>query len=795
MKETITKWLVWLFGIELPPTGEGVAWQLEGAWQYSRPITLLIILFAAAAAAYVIYFYFRERSSAGRFVRLFLSGLRMSLILLVLLVMLFELRLRFSRTSLPYLAFVVDESSSMELIDDFDDKKLNRRLAALASDAGLSGASRFNIVRGLLLADDGKAIDVLTHRYTLKFYTMADSDRRHSSDKSTLLAELKKLEAKHENSKLGASLRSILNDLRGTQPAAVVVATDGITTEGPTISETAAYARRKAVPLYVLGVGSDKKVRSLEFADLLVDDIVFVNDYVDFDIKLIPHGLQGRVIEIVLKNKQTGQILSRKEVTAGKDGSGQREHIAHRPTKTGTNEYVVEIVNLKDEIIGPASKVVQVEVLDDPIKVLLVQAYPSFEYKYLKHLLERDDTIDFNVVLQEADLEYAEDDRHALRVFPVSRDKLFEYDVLILGDVNVAYFSPSVMTNIADFVKVKGGGLLFVSGEQFAPADLSTTPLASLLPIDLDELIVPKSDEDFVDGFSARPSALGLMAPHMQLGDNRAETEAIWRNLPEFYWMVEAAKVQPWGDVLAEHPTRTGSHGQKLPLMVAAYVPPGKVLWHATDETYRWRFRIGDALFARYWVQAIRYLSRSKLRGTKGIELSVGKDAYQRGTAVDLRVRFFDERLAPATDDGVTVVVEGSGTKKRRIKLQRSPGSRAVFEGEATGLTVGNYAAWIAAPSLDNSARPERFAVTSPPGEKARKEMDAKDLKKAADRSRGRYFDVTTMDEMIDALPHGRPVKIATIPPEQLWNKWPVLTLFLFLLVAEWLLRKRKGML
>ncbi|MEE3219232.1 MAG: hypothetical protein VX257_03165, partial [Planctomycetota bacterium] len=105
MKETITKWLVWLFGIELPPTGEGVAWQLEGAWQYSRPITLLIILFAAAAAAYVIYFYFRERSSAGRFVRLFLSGLRMSLILLVLLVMLFELRLRFSRTSLPYLAF------------------------------------------------------------------------------------------------------------------------------------------------------------------------------------------------------------------------------------------------------------------------------------------------------------------------------------------------------------------------------------------------------------------------------------------------------------------------------------------------------------------------------------------------------------------------------------------------------------------------------------------------------------------------------------------------------------------
>jgi hypothetical protein len=795
MTEWFTRWLVWLFGIELPPAGEGVQWQLEGAWRYSRPVTLLIVIFGVAAAAYVIYFYFRERSSAGRFTRLFLSSLRLSLIALVLLVMLFELRLHFSRTSLPYLAVVIDESGSMEHVDDFDDEKLHKRLASLTSAAELSGTSRFDIARALLLADDGDAIDVLTRRYTLKFYTMADTDRRHPSDREALLAELKKLEATGENSKLGASLRGILNDLRGTQPAAVVIVTDGITTEGPTISEVAVYARRKAVPLYVLGVGSEMKIRSLEFSDLLVDDIVFVNDYVDFDIKLIPHGLQGRVIEIVLKDKQTGEILARKEITAEKDGTPQREQIAHRPTKVGTIDYVVEVVNLKEEVKGPRFKEAQVEVLDDPIKVLLVQAYPSFEYKYLKNLLERDDTIEFNVVLQEADIEYAEDDRHALRVFPVSRDKLFEYDVLILGDVNVAYFSPSVMSNIADFVKVKGGGLLFVSGERFSPGDVSATPLASLLPIDLDEVVVPRTDEDFQEGFSARPSVLGLMAPHMQLGDNRAETESLWRNLPEIFWMVEAPKVQPWGDVLAEHPTRTGNQGQKLPLMVSAYVPPGKVLWHATDETYRWRFRIGDALFARYWVQTIRYLSRSKLRGTKGIELKAGKDSYQRGTAVDLRVRFFDERLAPAADDGVTVVVEGDGTKKRRIKLQRSPGSRAVFEGEASGLTVGNYTAWIAVPSVDKSAPPERFAVTSPPGEKARKEMDVEDLKKAAERSRGRYFDVTTMDDLIDELPRGRPVKIATIPPEQLWNKWPVLTLFLFLLVGEWLLRKRMGML
>ena len=36
---------------------------------------------------------------------------------------------------------------------------------------------------------------------------------------------------------------------------------------------------------------------------------------------------------------------------------------------------------------------------------------------------------------------------------------------------------------------------------------------------------------------------------------------------------------------------------------------------------------------------------------------------------------------------------------------------------------------------------------------------------------------------------------IETLPPVPLWNKWPVLLLFLCLLSGEWLLRRKKGML
>jgi hypothetical protein len=48
---------------------------------------------------------------------------------------------------------------------------------------------------------------------------------------------------------------------------------------------------------------------------------------------------------------------------------------------------------------------------------------------------------------------------------------------------------------------------------------------------------------------------------------------------------------------------------------------------------------------------------------------------------------------------------------------------------------------------------------------------------------------------LLDDLPPGRQVPVESLPPLPLWNQWPLLLLFLVLLVTEWVLRKRKGML
>jgi hypothetical protein len=73
--------------------------------------------------------------------------------------------------------------------------------------------------------------------------------------------------------------------------------------------------------------------------------------------------------------------------------------------------------------------------------------------------------------------------------------------------------------------------------------------------------------------------------------------------------------------------------------------------------------------------------------------------------------------------------------------------------------------------------------------------MDSGELKRAAEETRGRFYQLADVGRLLDDLPPGHQVPIETLPPEVLWNRWWLLASFLGLIVSEWILRKRKGML
>ena len=349
------------------------------------------------------------------------------------------------------------------------------------------------------------------------------------------------------------------------------------------------------------------------------------------------------------------------------------------------------------------------------------------------------------------------------------------------------------MQNLVEFVTEKGGGVLFIAGELFNPLSYRGTPLELLLPIELADARNPTAVGTSVDAFRPELTLEGRSSPIFRFGDNEASSMEIWEQLPELFWYFEAPRKKPAALVLAEHPTAIGSDG-KLPLLLYHFVGAGKCMFHAFDDTWRWRFRAGDKYFGRFWVQTVRFLARSKLVGQRQAEVQTDRKRYQRGQPIQLRVRFPNPGLAPTSGD-VTVQVERRGQGPRKLALKLVPGTRNVFEGALPQAAEGEYEVRLLPPPiLEGPIATASFRVDAPVNEFERIEMNEPELIRAAEATGGKFYTPLDADSLLKDLRHPSKVPLDTDPPIPLWNTWPVLTLFLLLITAEWVFRKRKQM-
>lgn len=782
-------------GIETGP-GEGAVWSLESRWPLPPWATLLL---AVAAAAFVVGIYLREAPTVSLRRRMALAAIRLALLALAC-AMLAQVSLGVRRTGLPYVGVLVDDSASMGIVDRYDADRQAAIARRVEKAIGPTAPpSRWNLARTLLAERRGALVERLRTDYKPRLHLLSDLRRIEGDSTEAILGQLSGIQPQGPATRLGAGALALLDQLRGSAPAGVILLTDGINTDGPSLAEAAAVAARRGVPLLLVGLGSDQPVRDLELTDLLVDDVVFLGDVVSFEARLSATGFQGSRVAIVLRQADQGEVLARAEVTIGADGEPQSVRVPYRPTAAGRFEFVLEAIAQDDELQKENNVTAKrrVEVRNDKIRVLLVHAYPNYEFRFLRNMLGRDETIELATVLQQADPGYAEQDAAALRVFPVGREELFSYDVIVLGDANPALLSPTAIQNIADFVDQpgKGGAVVLLAGPRYMPSAWRETALEKLMPFPPDAVRLSDPDTPIERGFLVAPTEQGLALPAMQLGDTSAETAHIWRELPPLYWFAEIGSLRPGARVLAENPDRLMADGRPCPIFILQYVGAGKVLFHATDETWRWRYRAGDVYFARYWVQMLRFLARSKLiEQGRSATLSTDQSEYRLGESVRLRARFADDREAPAEDDGVTVVVEQPGGRSRRVVLRRSGNLRGTFEGDLSNLPTGNYHAWMAIPAVDRRATAVDFAVKPPAGEFERVRMDADAMRQAAKLSGGAFYTFEQASRLLERLPSGRQVPIETLPPKPLWNRPPVILLFLALLIAEWILRKLGGM-
>ncbi len=401
------------------------------------------------------------------------------------------------------------------------------------------------------------------------------------------------------------------------------------------------------------------------------------------------------------------------------------------------------------------------------------------------------------MLLFSADPEYALQDPYALSVFPAGKegpDGLYSYDVVILGDADPGSLNAAQMKNLVEFVTQKGGGLLFVAGENFNPLSYKRTPLEPLLPIQLADARNPVSAGQSINAFRPVLTTEGRSHPIFRFGRDDIESRRIWDNLPELNWFLEAPRKQPAAFVLAVHPTLKGSDGQGVPIFVYQFSGAGKVMLNAVDDTWRWRFRTGDSgPFGRFWIQTIRFLARSKLLGQKQAEVTTDRKRYTRNQSIQVQVRFPNPGIAPKGE--VNVQVQKKGQNPRKLTLKVGTGAKNVFEGVVPQLPEGEYEVQLLPPPVLSGTLPSTtFRVDPPAGEMERVQMNEPELRRAAEVSGGKFYTPATFSTFWDDLPAPQKVPLDTDPPIPLWNTWPVLAMFLVVAAMEWVLRKRKQM-
>jgi hypothetical protein len=793
-------------GVEPARAGEAITPQLRFEQPWSQGTTLFVVL---ASVGLIVWLYRRE-GELPLFSRVGLAALRISLVLLAVF-MLAEAVLSVERTGLPYFVVMVDDSASSQIADQYGNPKTKAMLAELARPSGKepskgvagSEPSRLAVARGWLEHDDARVLRELQKQNKLRLYLASSSARQLAEintpeDVEPALRKLRAVEANGGQTRLGDSVRQVLTQLLGAPPSAILILTDGQTTDGESLAKAAEFAARKGVPLYTIGLGSAEPARDLELADLLVDDVVFVDDLVRFQAKLIARGFAGQEVTIRLRQKDTTSAdpnavrdLETLRIAAGPDGQPRRIELSHRPRETGEITYILDIEPQPRELQTENNRIQRtINVRKEKLKVLFVDGEPRYEYRYLKNYLEREETIDLKVVLLSSDPEYSEEDRSALPTFPAAKDELFDFDVILLGDADPSFLSASQMQNAADFVTEKGGGILFIAGEGFNPLAYRGTPLELLLPIELAEARNPTAVGNATTAFRPELTIEGRSSPIFRFGDDEAASTQIWQNLPELFWYIEAPRKKPAALVLAEHPTLAGSDG-KLPIFLYQFVGAGKSMFNAVDDTWRWRFRAGDRYFGRFWIQTIRFLARSKLLGQRQAEVQTDRRRYQRNQPIQVRVRFPNPGIAPTRGE-VNVQIDHKGHGSRKLTLKQAPGSRNLFEGALPQAAEGEYEVRLLPPPvLEGPIATTTFRIEPPAGEMERIPMNEPELIRAATSTGGKFYTPDSTATLLDDLPRPEKVPLDTDPPIPLWNTWAVLLLFLAVVTAEWVLRKR----
>lgn len=570
----------------------------------------------------------------------------------------------------------------------------------------------------------------------------------------------------------------------------VVLLSDGDWNVGQSPGSAASALRVKNVPVFAVGVGSEERLPDMQLAASDAPTFGVVNKSLRIPFRIISWLPADRDVKVSLTGTRGETVAKNVRVS----GMGQQpDTIDWKPEKTGEYTLTLEIPVDESETLPDNNRLtIPITIRDEELKVLVVESFPRWEYRYLRNALERDPGVAVSCLLFHPDLDAVGGGRGYLDQFPTEKE-LFAYDVVFLGDAGVGpkQLTPQDCVNLKQLVRSQAGGLVFMPGFRGFENSLQTSELDDLLPVVLDQTHPKGHGSSRPARFSLTEAGRRSLLTRLEPEDD--ENERVWNGLPGFQWYAAAERAKIGAQVLATHDSDSTSFG-RVPLIVTRTVGTGKVLFMGTDGAWRWRKGVEDLYHYRFWGQVVRWMAyqRNMSQGA-AMRLFYSPDRPEAGNVVTLNANVMSTAGDPLRAGTVIAQIVSPSGQTDSVRLAPAgEDSWGLFTGSFVPTEGGQYK--FVTSCAETGGRLETIiSVLGQEKELIGQPARVDVLKEIAQVTRGQLTTVSEIQNLVDhiaAMPEPEPV----IRRFRLWSHPAWGGLIVLLLGGFWTGRKLAGL-
>jgi uncharacterized membrane protein len=731
---------------------------LAGAW----PAAALVVLSAAVSAGLAWVAWRRRNEVAGG-----VNGWRLwaiwgmqSALAVLLLVILWQpvLLVPTLKPQQNVIAVVVDDSRSMSIADE--------------------GAPRIEQAKQSLEAG---TLDALKKRFQARVFRLGGGLERIST--------LEPLKGQAPATRIGDGLLQLSEQTAGLPVGAVVLLSDGSDNAGGIDLATMAALRAWRVPVHAVGFGREQPEKDVEVGEVLVSSRALADSRLSAAVNITQQGLAGT--KAMLKVKDGSKTLASKPVTLAADGAVQVETLVFSAGKAGARGFSFSVDPVGGETNTANNSVSRmVQVTGARPRILYIEGEPRWEFKFIRRAVEDDKALELVTMLRTTQNKIYRQGigspKELEQGFPTTVDELFNFQAIIIGSVEFNYFSAGQQELLKQFVDRRGGGLIFLNARSaLSEGGWARGSLAELLPVFLPD----RKGTFHREPANVELSLAGMDSVVTRLSEDPAANGALWKKLPYLADYQEIGTPKPGAAVLAD--LIQGSKARH-PFLVTHSYGRGRVAVVA-GSTWRWQMSapLEDQSHEMFWRQMLRWASAD----TPGRVLATTpRQVLADVEKLPLTVEVRDKNYLPASDAKVEVKVMGPAGEGGVVELQPDPSTPGTYSGEWTAKQPGQYVAEVTASRGQEEAGRDTLTFDRQDGvaESFRTGQNRELLTRLAEQTGGRYWTPSQMKRLPEEVSYSES-GVTVRETRELWNMPIVFVMIAGLRSAEWLLRRKWG--